>query len=246
MIDLELLHAYVDGELSSDERQFVESHLSNDAVAQAEVVRLRSLKSAVSRMAVAEPATPEWSRCVARLDEIDKARRVEGFVGKYAWGLCVLFFCAILAGGALKRGVSSKVHSGEVAAAAAGIGSGSWLRPPSKPDEKRDWVNESLGAATYAVQPDALQVLAVAKQWRDGHDLTFFRLADDRGELQLVVVSDAGDIDGFERMGSELEAGVINEMNCVSWAAGGYSMLLMAPGRSAAELAQIAATIRVQ
>lgn len=151
MIDLELLHAYVDGELGADERQFVESHLAGDALAQSEVVRLRSLKTALARSAATEPASAEWNRCVSRLNEIDKSRRVEGFVGKYAWGLCVLFFCAILVGGALKRNGGSRVHSGEVAAAAAGLGTGSWLRPPAKPDERRDWVNESLGDATQSV-----------------------------------------------------------------------------------------------
>ncbi len=95
MIDPLALHALADGEISMSEAL----RLTRDVEAEADVVaELRAIefRKLLMKEKVEERSDQAWRRC--RAADIDKARRVEGFVGRYAWALCSVFFLVIFTG----------------------------------------------------------------------------------------------------------------------------------------------------
>lgn len=99
------LHAFADGELDQDGAVRVRSALSSDPQAQAQYDAILNLKDVVSSHAVKYDSQECWRACVGRLNEIDKSRRVESFVGRYAWSLCAVLFALILSGRYMMQGM---------------------------------------------------------------------------------------------------------------------------------------------
>ena len=102
MIDTELLHALADDELSADDRRKVEADLAQDPEAAKVLSSILAVKQAIASHVKPVECEDEWQRCRKRLDEMDKARRTEAFVGRYAWVMCTGLF-AFIVGAILER-----------------------------------------------------------------------------------------------------------------------------------------------
>jgi anti-sigma factor RsiW len=244
MVNLELLHAYADGELTGAERTEVEAALKADPAAAAELVAIRNTKTFVAKNLRTSECEDVWKACCGRLDEIDKTKRVEGFVSKYAWGLCALFLCVILAGGVLRKLNPNTVRTGQVASYVSGL-AGGWSRPPAQPEGRREWVAEKLGQVGAEMKPNQLVVLAGQDGIVDNHHVVRLMMADAVGPLELVVVSNTDEIEGGEAMG-RFRTGSINGANCVAWKQNGCAAFLMGDStqRSHEDLADIANTLK--
>jgi anti-sigma factor RsiW len=99
MIDRLDLHAYVDGELTSEQQATLSRDLASSPKELEEVRAIQALKKSLREKALAPQSELLWQRCVGRLDEIDKTRRVERVVGKYAPALCAVMFVVIVVAG---------------------------------------------------------------------------------------------------------------------------------------------------
>ena len=77
MIDPKDLHAYVDGELDREQANSLQAKLENSAHDSHEVEAIEKLKRFLSANAVNPIVGQSWTKCVRRLDEIDKSRRTE-------------------------------------------------------------------------------------------------------------------------------------------------------------------------
>jgi hypothetical protein len=248
MIERELLHAYCDGELSPAERAQIEATLKQDAQAVVELQAIRHTKELISSNV--RPMNDEalWRQCVGRLDEIDKTKKVEGFVSRYAWGLCAVFLFVILGGGVLHKMNPNSVRAGQVASYVSGMGlTGGWSKPPAQASDRRQWLDQQLGPVSNAFRSDVIHVEAGKREITDdGHQVTCLLLADDRGFLKLVVVSNFGSIEGSDQPG-QIQEGEVNEMNYVAWNLNNCALYLVgdARERTQEELSQIASNIRV-
>ena len=95
MIDPKDIHAYVDAELSQDEATALGADLASPAAAR-EIDAIRNLKRLLREKTEAPETKQAWTRCVKRLDDIDRTRRIETVVGRYAPAFCACLFMAIV------------------------------------------------------------------------------------------------------------------------------------------------------
>lgn len=105
MTDPKQLHALADEELNPTEANALRETLKRDPQSAAEYNAILNLKDVVRNNCLSHSDEEAWKSCVRRLDAIDKSRRVEGFVGRYAWALCGTMFLFILSGRYAMRNV---------------------------------------------------------------------------------------------------------------------------------------------
>lgn len=246
-IDPLAIHGLVDGELLEPERTTVERSISESVEATREYLAVQALKAAIAENAPRVENDELWTRCEKRLEAIDRAHRVEGFVSKYAWGLCGLFFLVIVGGGLMSRNrAGNQVRSGDVARMMSGLGP--FSSSSSTPRQADRLLRDTVGEAPVQRQMGNFRPVGQASGECDGRKVACVTLQDQIGRVALVVIADATGVEDAQPMdagGGDLRLGTYQDMNCVSWSQNGYTLMLMGD-RSGFELARIASTIRVR
>ncbi|HSI72038.1 MAG TPA: hypothetical protein VK934_02580 [Fimbriimonas sp.] len=245
MIDPVELHAYADGELDKASAEHVRRQLQSDPASSAEVASIKSFKGMMSRVESVE-CQSEWKACVGRLDELDKVRRTEGFVTRYAWALCGVIFLFILAGGITTRlAPSTSIASSDLARAVASLGPTS--KPTSQqPKEVREWLDRLVGRASDLISPTGLVVLGANTGEIDGHRVSQIELRDNAGDLALVVINKDMTLGDMPSTTDErFRAGQLQGVNCLAWNDEGYTLVLAA-NRPYAQLAEAAKNIIIK
>jgi hypothetical protein len=195
MIDRELLHALADNELTPEERTAALAEMQSDEAAQAEYHSILAMKDAVKSKLETPDADALWQKCRSRFDEIDKTKRVEAFVGRYAWGICGLFFVAILVGGVFNRSIPKSVQPNDVAGYVASMSP----------------VPVTRGESQAALEPELKQVVGEAFRKRPaqmfitgrGHNnipgerTSFVRLTDDFGNVAVMALYDVRKVENL-------------------------------------------------
>ena len=158
-----------------------------------------------------------WSRCSARLDELDRAKRIEGFVGKYAWGICGVFLVAIALGGFFNRAWVKSVRSEEV----AGYVSSMSPVPVSNSRSQSDLdpaVRQVLGES-FNSRPPEIRVTALGTQEIPGNRATVVVLDDGYGALAVFALHDVRQVSGLYdyEQDSDYKCGQINGSNALFW-----------------------------
>lgn len=239
------LHALADEELEPNRAAEVREALRHDAEAASEFNAILNLKDCV-REKVRPTADCEevWRGCVGRLNEIDRSRRVEAFVGRYAWAICGAFFACILVGGLTNHG---KPSGGTASADLARMFAN--LVPTGSPASAQNphWVDGLLGQARHSIDPSRFSVQNAAEGWVDGRRVVRLGLRDASGDLVLMVITGSVSFDGMEPLASnaQFQAGQMGRANFVTWRRGETSLVLFGV-RSPDELAQVAGRISVQ
>ena len=218
MIDRSELHALADNELSESERQDLLRRMSDDASAQAELQSIQSMKSMLRCQEGPELDTAElWKRCQDRLTEIDKTKRVEGFVGKYAWGICGLFFLAIAMAGFFNRASGRSVRPDEVAGYVAGM---SPISVPRNADQTQlePALKEVVGEA-FRNRPAKWLVTAIGRNATPGHRCSYVQLTDEFGDVAVVAMHDVAQVDGLWQYEPDPEFGAtkFDGVNALFW-----------------------------
>ncbi len=225
MKDLNLVHGYADGELTANERAHVESLLQSSPQAQAEFEAIKNLKSFLA----AQPSKPVepalWKSCAKRLDEIDRAKRTEGFITRYAWALSLLLFVVIMGGGYLRRIHGSSVGTGEVAAYASSLVPISGPKP-RQAEQLNTWINDQTGQRPK-ITLDPSRILGVAIADQGDRRIVSVRFTDQSGELALMVIPGVTAVDGVQPMGNGMFACKIDKMNGVTWGDGDCAVVLI-------------------
>lgn len=240
MTDPTQLHAYADGESTPAEANALRELLRSDPDAAAEVDAILNLKEFLGKNAPIHREDEAWKGCLRRLDAIDKTRRVEGFVGRYAWALCGVLFLFIVSGRSAMRNVQG--DTARTADLARIFGSS---RPVSRVTQEQSKLYEELlkqvgpnldptsieaGRPTYGLVRD-MAAVRVPLRDRQG-DLAITRI---EGVLNLQDTTPSTSNPAFS-------IGVANGENCLVWHSGGYTYLLSG-SRSLTSLNEIAARI---
>lgn len=227
MIDRVLLNAYVDGELTADERRVVEAALAESEALQREVASIRSLKSYVA--AQVQPITcPEtWRRSVGRLDEIDRARKIESFVGRNSWALCGAVALILVAGGLF----SERPGHRESRSAAFAQASAGFLSPGAARRTQDEVIDRALRGMIDQTRTAMLQGPLVREDGvYQGPNGPFarFSILDKGAEITMVITSALLDMNQLEVIPGEPGYFIAktNGENLVVWRAGNASMFL--------------------
>jgi anti-sigma factor RsiW len=240
-------HALADGELSGEEKASAENHLAECPSCRAEYDALGALKSVLKGRLEPTECHDAWKRCSKRLDEVDRAKRVESFVTRHAWSFCSLFLVVILSAAMLNRTLGrNSVRAGDVAMMASGLAPMS--TPVSQnPAEMRRWVSDNVGDVPMNLQPQHLLVVGAGARTFQGHKMLRLVLRDGLGDFSLLIISNAESVDGFDRMdaGHEYQVGKIGNANCVAWTDGSCALLVVGD-RPIANLCAVAEAISIR
>ena len=235
------LHAFADGELTPTEANALRESLKTDPASAAEVDAVLNLKDFLAKNGARHTNDESWRACVRRLDEIDKARRVEGFVGRYAWALCAALFLFILSGRAAMRNVQ-----GDSARTAdfARIFGGSVAPVTEQNRAQAKFYGEILGQVGRNLDPNAIQIGIPLRGMV--HDMPAARvpMRDRKGDLVLLRIGGLLNIQDTVPAPSapNLTSGVVDGENCVVWHVNGETWLLSGP-RSVDGLGEVAARL---
>jgi|GEM_PF-1451129 len=217
MIDRLDLHALADGELPEERRKELLAELANDPQATAELHAIQTLKATLQSKAETPDTDALWSRCQDRLGEIEKTRRVESFVGRYAWGICGAFFLAIVVGGVFNRVGVKSVKANEVAGYVAGLTP--IPVPPSQSDrEIAPMLKQVIGEA-FKSKPSKMQVVSVSRSTVPGQRIGCVQLSDAFGIVSVMALPDVQGVDGVWPYESDedFRCGKVDGMNALFW-----------------------------
>jgi len=185
-----------------------------------------------------------WSRCVGRLNELDRSSRIEGFVGRYAWGLCGAFALVIAVGGYWSR----MAHTGVISSSDVPREAASMFPVPGvrSMSDFKQWVGQKLGFESPQIQDTRLNVACVYQGTLDGMPAVRLALQDSDGNADLTIVHGAQAVDGVRPLqDGQFSVGRVNGENLVTWTRDGSAMLLVSP-RSMDQLVDLASEIRVR
>ena len=224
MTETTQLHAYADGEMPPAEANALRETLKSDPQAAAEVDAVLNLKDFLARHATRQPEEEAWKTCVRRLDSIDKTRRVEGFVGRYAWAICGALFLFIVSGRAAMRNVEGDT------ALTADV---TRIFRPARPatDWQRDQsklYGEILGDVGRSLDPKGVDIGEAV--YGQVHDLPAVRvpMRDRGGDFILTKIKGLMNLQDTAPTSANprMSYGVADGENCLVWHTNGTTWVL--------------------
>ena len=226
MIDRLELHALADGQLEGADRQRVSERVASCEESAAEYQAIVDLKKAVSAKCSPITCDQTWQKCRSRIEEVEKTRRIEGFVGRYAWALCSIFVVLIFGAGIMNRSLGDGVRAGDVPAMMSSLSPLSGAAPA----EARDWIRRQTGAAPQVAQP-AFQLVGRGIGLFEGRKVLGVRLRDREGEFVVLVLPGARIVDGVQPIEhrQDMSAGRMGQANCVTWQDGPVALIVTGP-----------------
>lgn len=243
MIDPLKIHALADGEVATDELHDLRDQIAACEKSAAELQAIKTLKDLMLRAAPVE-CEETWKQCVKRLDQIDKTRRIESAVGRYAWGFCGVLFVAIMLGGLRARNDSAGVvRSGDVPQMVSGMVPFSSFKSDS-PTTAQRWLQDNAPTAPMEMGDNRLQLVGGIAGVANGHRVVRLTLRDQEGDLALIMIHGTDELDGFQSGDGQYQQGKIDDINCVAWRNGNCAVLLVGD-RDANELQTIASHIKI-
>ena len=240
MTDPMNLHALADGELASNEAHALRDALKTDSRASAEYDAILNLKDVVAKNALRHTDDEAWKGCLTRLDAIDKSKRVEGFVGRYAWALCGVMFAFILSGRYAMRNVQGDTANAADITRALGGG-----RPVTALDQAKAREYESLlKGVAGGLDRNAVDLLAVEAGAVRDMPAARFKMRDIGGDFTLTRVDGPLNLQDTVPVSSApgMSAGVADGQNCLVWRTPGHTWLLSG-GRSLSQLGELASRL---
>ena len=232
------LHAYADNELTPQEANALRESLRHDPSASAEVDAVLNLKDFLAKNCARHENDEAWRSCVRRLDEIDKAKRVEGFVGRYAWALCAALFLFILSGRAAMRNVQ-----GDSARTADLASFGRSVAPVTEANRAQSrFYEEILGQVGRNLDPNAIEIGQPMRGMVHDLQAACIPMRDRKGDLILLRIGGLLNIQDTVPASPSLSAGVVDGENCVVWHVDGETWVLRGM-RSVESLGEVAARL---
>ncbi len=234
------LHALADGELSSSEAKALHEALKTDARASAEHDAILNLKEMVAKNAVRHMEDEAWKGCLKRLDAIDKSRRVEGFVGRYAWALCGIMFAFILSGRYAMRNVQGDTAN---TADITQLLRGSRAASPEEQARAREYEALLKGVAG-SLDREEVQIRDVLVGKVHDTPAARFLMRDIEGDFVLTRIDDHLNLQDTVPVPSVpgMSAGVADGQNCLVWHTPGHTWILCG-SRALSQLGEVASKL---
>jgi hypothetical protein len=224
MKELQELHAFIDGELNPEQTKDVRAWIAKDASAQAELNAISNLKDCLKDKSSTHSADDCWKLCVGRLNELDRSRKVEGFVGKYAWAMCAILFALVIGG----RYAVSNTKGQTVAAADFGLFHSS-SQSPSPQVQK---LFSQILSQAHRNRAD-VRILNQSSGMVNDTPVDRVVFADDRGELYYYVFPNPLNLEDASEVspGAGISGGRIpgSRSSYVIWVDGGQTNVLVGP-----------------
>lgn len=245
MIDLKDIHALADGELSASEAEAIRAKLATSPRSTTEYHTILAIKSVLISRADAYTSEETWARSVRRLDEIDKTKTIEGFVGRYAWGLVGSFALFIAVGGYWTRSHhSSVISSSDATHLSAGMIHIPGMRTMAN---VKTWLSQKFGFGDHSALDDGkLTVTNALEGSVNGLPAARLTLKDNEGTADLLIVRGAQAVDGVRPlMDREFSGGRVDGQNVVTWTSDGSAWLLVSP-RPIDEMVQLASKFHLR
>ena len=239
MIDRLDLHALADGQLSDAQRKEILDQLATDPIAAAEYQSILAMKSTLKSCAEMPDSGNLWKKCQSRLDELDKTKRVESFVGRYAWGICGIFFLMIVSGGILNRRASGIVPSNQVSSFVASMSPVSVPRSQNQ-TELEPKLRQVVGAA-FTNRPARMAITAVGESGVPGQRTRYVQLSDEFGKVAVLALYDVREVTGIWEYEADkaFRCGKIDGINSLFWNRGDGVICMVVGQRSYSELYDI-------
>lgn len=221
------LHEYADGRLSAAERARVEEAVANDPGLRRELEAIQALKATLIRHCGPVADDRAWDATLSRLDELDRVKRAENFVGRHAWGLCGAFLVLIVGAAVWNRQATpNTLYTADMARVSAS------MVPVSPPlagarDAWGGWIRNHLGRAPIEFNARPVRVLGAQKGEWDGRRAVRLDLEDGVGPMILFMVGGVQKVHSGD--GSTQGRYCLTQMqgvNAVSWVSGDYAFLL--------------------
>ena len=241
MIDQLDVHAFADRELAPEDMSRVEKEIAASPESTRELEAIRGLKTCLQTKMSPPECADAWKDCRVRLNELERVKKAEYFVGRYAWALCSVLFVVILGGGMLARLHGSSMPMGQVVSE---LGSMTPLQTPnlSHPEALRSFLLDQTGqSSTISSIPAQVVDVAYAIQ-PDGGRIVRIRLRDTEGIVALLYIPEATGVEGFQSIGDGMLAGQINRLNCVIRPEKG-GMVMLIGNRDTSELRNFALSL---
>lgn len=246
MIDPIELHALADGELTADQETVLRIDLELSRSAQVELQTIFIVKRMLQQNATVPDSAEVWKKCVHRLDDIDRVKRVERVVSnRFALGLCSVFFVAILVAGVMRRGTpASNVNTTDLAWMVGSFRPAQNANPPSQTTQL---IDQLMKLAPNSIDPRRMDIRGVGYGELDGQPATRFTLRDSSGDLALMVVPTILHMEGMGELKRDhsFRLGHVGTMNCVSWTDGSSTLVLVAD-RPYEDLATVASKFEIK
>lgn len=236
------IHALADGQLEGNERAEVEARMKCCDRSQAEYIAVQDLRETLQSKCVPITCEDTWRRCQGRLRELERTKKVESFVGRYAWGLCSVFVVAFVMAASMNRMGGTSLSTGDVARASSTLIPFGAPRSQA-PDDQRKWL-EGVMNGPMPSQPESVQVLGGASGVINGHKMVRINLVDSIGAMAFFMMEDVQRIDDAESTSKHgFALCKVNGSNAVGWTEGNRSFLLIGE-RPMDDLEVIATAIR--
>ena len=242
------IHALADGELDRNAAANLRERIKTDPAAQAEYNAVLNLKDLIRTGSVKYECDDTWRVCIGRLNELDSAKRVQGYVGKYAWSLSAVLFALILGGRYAVKDV--RVDSARATDLARIFVGGQSNATPMDPNEQR-YARLILKRAKQNLTK--LRITEGSRGMMDGVPIDRYMLQDNAGKLALYDISQNVNFEDTASIPTmpDLSAGVIastdssQHINCVVWheVQDGHTWVLAGP-RAVEALESVADEVR--
>lgn len=216
--EVELMHALADGELAPGEEAEARQLLESNDQLRAEYEWARAMKSSLGAHCRPVENDEAWSRCIGRLDDVDRVKSTESFVGRWAWVFCGALLLMIVAGGTVSRVLGSRTVSNTQIAGLLDP-SGALPRGEAPRVKALDYVDLS-----------EFQRTSVSGGYLDSRPFLRYGLRDKYGlgGLALLMIQGADRIEGLDTATSNpnIKSGTLNNTKCVSWSVQGNTCIL--------------------
>jgi hypothetical protein len=221
LIDLKKLHAYSDGELSSEERAMLEADLSTCKASQQELLAISQLKSQLRKI---EPKSCEatWKSCRDRLNQIDRIEKSGNFITRHSWAAVAVVAALVIVGGGINRKAeSTKVSNASLAGVVSGLKKQTGdSQTQANADRVLDTVDRRMNQVQYAFHRNVTLNGIAARE---------SVLLDRLGELRLLSIQGSSNIEGMEPVSGEkyLAGQLTPSLNAISWNARKMTFVLV-------------------
>ncbi len=224
MMEPTQLHALADGELTPGEAHALREALKTDPRAAGEVDAVLNFKEFLARNSVRHADEDAWRACVRRLDAIDRSRRAEGFVSRYAWALCGVMFLFIVSGRAAMRNVRG--DSARPADLARFLGAPARVTERNRMDSRL--YEAILGQVGRNLDPKEIQFGMPSSGNVNGFPAQRFPMRDGEGDLVLTHVGGLLDLQYTEPLPSNADVsfGMVDGTNGLVWHRAGETWVL--------------------
>jgi hypothetical protein len=241
MIDRLDLHALADGELDKAQAKELRNALKEDRQAQAEYDLILNCKELLKTKAVRHESEDCWRACQKRLAEMDKANRVESYVGRYAWAMCAALFVLILGSRFMVQNVRG--DSAKTADLGRIFGLGGGHSQPSVSPQTQDTYSQIFNQTKLKL--DHIRFVGRTIDSFEDHSVIHDYLVDPRGRMALFQIPGIVNFEDTAEVPTEpgVYAGVIpavdsGQASCLVWHKDGNTMVLAGP-RSTADLEDV-------